>query len=336
MPNCSGCAALSSPSWMNFGRRPSPRCSRFHAAVDSNHATRFRDECSIIFACGWISWQFLRPSIPSTLILSDAKAMSDEITALGREIDQIAAAVSRAAQSDSTSTANVAADPSSIAPLQQAWRQACRRNCLSLLAKSIGNLQAEYINAHGGLLAMVMQGGRPRAQLSAKLHELSRQVVQHVLAGVNVLDDSTGNASSKQLADLRSGLALATPSLMEFGGTRRVLAILPRDSSIADVCGDAFAGDRYRGGIDPRRRQQPDALRRGRSAVDSAHRGQLRAATARPSGLRRARALSNRYYVDAARDDVRRRRPPWSGTGTRGREPHQTISRQDMCKTLVM
>jgi hypothetical protein len=46
-----------------------------------------------------------------------------------------------------------------------------------------------------------------------------------------MLDSRAANTSGEQLNELRSALALATPSLMEFGGTRRVLAIVPRDAA---------------------------------------------------------------------------------------------------------
>ena len=128
-------------------------------------------------------------------ILSDAKAMSDEIIALGREIDQIAAAVNRAAQSDSTSTASDAADPSAAAT-SVGVVAILQAKLPELVGEVDRQLQAECISAHGGLLAMVMQGGRVRAQLSAKLHELSRQLVQQALAGVNVLDHASINAST--------------------------------------------------------------------------------------------------------------------------------------------
>jgi hypothetical protein len=92
-------------------------------------------------------------------------------------------------------------------------------------------LQAEYIQPLGGLLKLVMQGGRPRAQLTAKLHELSRQAVQEALAGVNVLESALAESPEQTNAELRSGLAAATPSIVSFGGSRRVLVVLPRDAS---------------------------------------------------------------------------------------------------------
>jgi hypothetical protein len=65
------------------------------------------------------------------------------------------------------------------------------------------------------------------------LYELSREAVQHLLAGVNVLEGGAAVEDSEHDAKLRSDLAIATPSLLEFGGTRHLLAILPRDSAAA-------------------------------------------------------------------------------------------------------
>jgi hypothetical protein len=267
------------------------------------------------------------------LLLSDAKSMSDEITALGREIDQIAGAVCRAAQSDSAGAARVPADPSTRAV--QAGVSAGLKAKLPELASEVDRqLQAEYISAQGGLLAMVMQGGRPRAQLSAKLHELSRQVVQRTLAGINV-SDGAPDASSKLLADIRSGLALATPSLMEFGGTRRVLAILPRDTAstnyaamLSQVIGAAPASIR---GAD-----------KGLTLCVEADRLSIQHIAI--SFVQRRRDRMDFAQRVHCRTDI-----PWSPLvttsstpasmvwgGTPAGQVNQTISRQDMCKTLVM
>ncbi len=48
---------------------------------------------------------------------------------------------------------------------------------------------------------------------------------------MNVLENAAGESGSSPNDDLHSCLAFATPTLLEFGGTRRVLAIVPRDSA---------------------------------------------------------------------------------------------------------
>jgi hypothetical protein len=54
--------------------------------------------------------------------------------------------------------------------------------------------------------------------------------VSRALAGINVMEELIGEGSNDSSA-LRSALATATPSLVKFGGTRRVLAVLPRDAA---------------------------------------------------------------------------------------------------------
>jgi eukaryotic-like serine/threonine-protein kinase len=162
-------------------------------------------------------------------LLSDAKAMSDEITALCREIKQIATTVSRsmnsigAARSDdvqshrSPSEAQLAAEITGKLP--------------EIAAQVDARLQAEFLDPIGGFVKTIMEGGRPRAQLTAKLHELSRQVVHQAVARVNVLETIAGGPSHSPADDLKSSFALATPALLEFGGRRRTLVVLPREAA---------------------------------------------------------------------------------------------------------
>ena len=163
------------------------------------------------------------------LILSDAKAMSDELTTLGREIDQLAAAECRGANSAMNPDAG-----KSRSEAHERLATAMRAKLPELAAEVDGRLQTEYLQQHGGLLKTVVQGGSPRARLSAKLQELSQQAVYRATADADVLQTMTSEAAAQRHSDLRSGLAAATPALLEFGGTRRVLAILPRDA--ADEC----------------------------------------------------------------------------------------------------
>jgi hypothetical protein len=166
------------------------------------------------------------------LILADAKAMADELTALGREIDQMEAAMARAA---SAGSANDHASMSNhVCAGEDLLRRASLEAALPRLAGDVdARLQAEHLQENGGLLKTIMQGGRPRAQLSVKLQELSRKVVHQALSDIQVLEQNAALASGQSRAELRSGLAAATPPLLEYGGTRRVLAILPRDSDVA-------------------------------------------------------------------------------------------------------
>jgi hypothetical protein len=158
-------------------------------------------------------------------LLCEAKSLSDEMTALGCEIDQVASAVARAC--GDTSTNGVNRTVASAAGGEVGISRQVQAVVPHIVDEVDARLQTEYIAPQGGLASVVMGGGRPRAQLTAKLHELSRQVVQRVVADIHVaqLNAKSGDAT---VSDLRCGLSAATPSLLEYGGTRRVLALLPK------------------------------------------------------------------------------------------------------------
>lgn len=166
-----------------------------------------------------------------SLLQSELKSLSDEVTALKREVDQIVTAVSRAA-----SAAGASVDGSQCRSASEAKLAVELTEKTPLLAAQVdARLQAEYLEPIGGLARTIMQGGRPRAQLTAKLHELSRQAVQRALADVDVLESAAAVSGHSANDELKSALALATPALLEYGGNRRVLAVLPADSSGANA-----------------------------------------------------------------------------------------------------
>jgi serine/threonine protein kinase len=156
---------------------------------------------------------------------SEVKALFDEITTLAREIDQIAAAVGRAknvgggvdgsncrTEAESKLAAELSAEMSGIA------RQVDEK------------LQADFLDPIG-LAKTIVQGGRQRAQLMAKLYELSLQAVRQALAGIDMLQSDASNPNGSANDELKSALALATPASLEFGGNRRVLAVLPGEAA---------------------------------------------------------------------------------------------------------
>ena len=55
--------------------------------------------------------------------------------------------------------------------------------------------------------------------------------MHHAVAAVNVLEIAGGNSGRSAADDLRSSLALATPALLEFGGRRRTLVVVPREAA---------------------------------------------------------------------------------------------------------
>jgi hypothetical protein len=267
-------------------------------------------------------------------ILSDVKSMSDELTALGREIDQIAAAASRTATAGLAGMDSNAAD-SSVATTQAGLTASLQAKLPELASAVDRKLQTDYINAHGGLLKLVMQGGRPRAQLSAKLHELSRQAVRRLLTGVNELSNSSCLNGSQQLAELRSGLALATPSFVEFGGQRRVLAILPCDSATSEYAAmlsqSLDVGTTSIAGSDNSLTLcvEAEKLSIRHIAVSFVQRRRDRVEFAERVHCRTDISWTPLVVATATPAPV-----VWN-SGPQA-ESHHTISRQDMCKTLVM
>ncbi|MEX0642833.1 MAG: tubulin-like doman-containing protein [Pirellulales bacterium] len=177
-------------------------------------------------------------------ILSDAKAISDELIALGREMEHLLTTVCHSAGPEMELSESTEAD--NCGESASAKAAACLEARLGQLTAEVDQrLQAEFLCEHGGLMPTIMRGGRLRAQIIAKLHEFAGQAVSRALAGVNVMEEVFGGNTEAQ-SGLRSALAAATPSLVEFGGTRRVLAVLPRDaveSNCAEKLSQAFGTD---------------------------------------------------------------------------------------------
>jgi hypothetical protein len=139
--------------------------------------------------------------------------MSDELANLGHEIDQVSSALQRAASARVGE--NVTANDREGAATRLEGK-------LNDVAKQVdAQLQADFLQDNGGLVKTVMQGGRLRAQLNARLLETARKIVQQTAAGVSC--DAAGRGNN----ELGSALAQATPMLLEYGGSRRVLAVVP-------------------------------------------------------------------------------------------------------------
>jgi serine/threonine protein kinase len=148
------------------------------------------------------------------LLLSDTKTNGDELIALRREIEQMAQTV--AAGSDNDQALDTSQQEQWLAPRLD-----------GLAAQVDQQLAAERLGDQG-LWATIMGGGRRRAQLCAKLQEHSRQVTTHALCEFQAIDELTTDRDVDSAAQMRSHLCSATPALLEHGGTRRVLAVLPR------------------------------------------------------------------------------------------------------------
>lgn len=158
------------------------------------------------------------------LIRSELKSIGDDLTTFGRELGQMAAVATNCSGSGVSDSQSPAAQGSVIAKVQSRLSE--------LLASVDAQLQSEYIDNQGGLYQTVMQGGRPRAQLGAKMQDIARRTVQKALTNLDGggpdLSDAEGNAEQ---GGLRSAVAASMPSLLEFGGARRVLAVLSPDAA---------------------------------------------------------------------------------------------------------
>ena len=89
--------------------------------------------------------------------------MSDEVIALGREINHIAAAVSRSANSNGTASSSDVSENRSPSEIRLAAEMTAKLSEIS--AQVDARLQAEYLDPIGGLAKTIMEGGRPRRSL---------------------------------------------------------------------------------------------------------------------------------------------------------------------------
>jgi hypothetical protein len=159
------------------------------------------------------------------VIRSELKSIGDELTTFGRELTQMATVAANcsggepAGKHSPAASTNYAGEGGAMAMVESHLDE--------LAARVDAQLQSEYINHNGGLFQTVMQGGRPRAQLGAKMQEIARQTVQRALASYDVIGPELAGSEG----GLRTAVAAATPTMLEFGGARRVLAILPPDAA---------------------------------------------------------------------------------------------------------
>jgi hypothetical protein len=160
------------------------------------------------------------------LVQAELKQLADMLTSFGREIEQISTAIARAANPAASKSNDISSNGSGLDDGTNGFETRIDEFAAAVDAK----LQAEYIGGNGGLLNIVMKGGRPRAQLSAKLHELSREVVRQTLRSAQ-----TGQQTLS--GSMRSAVAIATPSFLEFGGERRILTLTPESSGSGEVVG---------------------------------------------------------------------------------------------------
>jgi eukaryotic-like serine/threonine-protein kinase len=156
-------------------------------------------------------------------ILLDLQGTRDDFAAFGRELVQMTASVSGDVATP------VAANRSEYSAVVYA-----AQSRLPELAVAVDQrLEVDFLHDHGGLLETVLRGGHPRAQLALALQRFARHAVEDALSSADTLADALhdGHQGPTGELPLRSGLALAVPQSLQFGGTRRVLAVLPQDAA---------------------------------------------------------------------------------------------------------
>jgi hypothetical protein len=248
-------------------------------------------------------------------VLSDAKQQSDRIVSMGREIEQIATAVGRAAEAAASTPGN-----ERKAMEREQFRSKILAKLPELAAVVDAQLQAQHIDGCGGLMATIMNGGRPRAQLSAKLHELSKRAVKEMLMG------GFGERRADE-NDLHSALAMATPSFLEYGGQRRVLAVVPNDGTGANPAELGIACSTIRG-------QEPHTLICVEADKLSLEHIALEIVERRRDRVEFAKRVHCRADIEWTPLIVAEEPSTASGWETGGSRPTQ--SPQAMCQTLVL
>jgi serine/threonine protein kinase len=161
------------------------------------------------------------------LIISDLKTVMDGLAIFGDRLAQFQAALAEPSDGRSGDSASTQSG-TGYETLPDLAASVPRQRLAELSAEVDRRLQTEYLAQRKGLFATVMHGGRDRAQLLATLHGYARQAVEHTWAGMHAFGTAVGSAEPDSV--LSAGLKSATPRLLEHGGTRRVLMVVPRDA----------------------------------------------------------------------------------------------------------
>jgi hypothetical protein len=151
---------------------------------------------------------------------SELKSIGDDLITFGRELNQMASVAANCNGGEAAGAACATGEFGATVKV--------RSRLSELVTRVDTQLQSEYLDHQGGLYETVMQGGRPRAQLGAKMQEIARQVVSQAVVNFDVIGpDLTTSSASENQSGLQASVEAATPLLLEFGGARRVLAMLP-------------------------------------------------------------------------------------------------------------
>ena len=153
-------------------------------------------------------------------LLAELKSIRDDLTAYGRELTQLARATR---QPNRKTNGRATTEVDSQKPRGPKGIESVRSHLDDLTAQVAARLRRDFLHAHGGLFHVVMQGGRPRAQLSTKIQDFARQAVEEFF---------NQNNQPSSAAAYHDGIQAATPAALAHGGACRALAILPHGSTV--------------------------------------------------------------------------------------------------------
>ena len=210
----------------NCGDRRKPHRRRARRTLLRSLAEASLDRLTHYFELRLDALSLQAAEFVARFVLAELKTVGDDLTAFGRQLMQIETAGRNSAPATKQAVAD---DSTRDAESQQTMAMVQAKLC-ELVAAVDGRLQSIFLDGQGGLFQVVMQGGRPRAQLSAKIQEVARNAVQDLWTNSgnlrNAFSGREGNSTSE--SKLRAAIDAATPAALAHGGGRRVLAVVPR------------------------------------------------------------------------------------------------------------
>ena len=93
------------------------------------------------------------------------------------------------------------------------------------------HLQGEVLKEAGGLRRLLDQGGDPRSQLPATFRSIARGTVVGAMRSLDVADILFHDEAESVTSAFTQSLAAAQPQLLRCGGARRLLVMLPKNST---------------------------------------------------------------------------------------------------------
>jgi hypothetical protein len=159
--------------------------------------------------------------------MAEIKSTGNDLMNFARELKQIAAL------SRNSTSANLAADTAANGIGEVEIANFVRSKIDEISARADERLQQAFLKDKGGLFQVVMQGGRLRAQLSAKISEAARSAVHEAWSGRNQNSGESNQCGWGDPPSARAAVEAATPAALSYGGARRIVAILPQGNDAA-------------------------------------------------------------------------------------------------------